>query len=264
MLVALLSFVAFAYDAPKGPPPTSARVVKVYDGDTFTLETGDKIRLKWVNTPELRPKEPYGDQARDYAARLILDQTISLVLDGPNPRDSYGRVLAGVTTPTGKDLSLALLEEGLGHVFIIPPEHHDLSAHLAAQGEARKARRGIWSTTNYLGALHMTSFHANAAGDDNQNVNGEYLRLANITTETVDTAGYRLMDVSGNSWTFPSVKVPAGHTVLVKSGKGSSQDDPRFQLEIFLGSDTPIWNNDHDVATLLDPQGRTIDTRPSK
>ncbi len=263
MVYALLAF-ALAAEPPKGPPPTSARVAKVYDGDTFTLETGDKIRLKWVNTPELRPKEPYGDQARDYAARLILDQTVSLVLDGPNPRDGYGRVLAGITTPTGKDLSLALLEEGMGHLFIIPPEHHDLSAHLAAQAEARKARRGIWSTENYLGALHMTSFHANAAGDDNTNVNGEYLRIANVTAEPVDVGGYRLMDVAGNSWAFPKLVVPAGHTVMVHSGIGSAQDDPRFQLELYLGSATPIWNNDHDVATLLDPQGRTIDKRPSK
>ena len=31
--------------APSGPPPAEARVTSVYDGDTFTLATGDQIRL---------------------------------------------------------------------------------------------------------------------------------------------------------------------------------------------------------------------------
>jgi len=239
-------------------------VASVYDGDTFTLETGDKVRLKWVNTPELRPKEPYGEEARDLARRLILDQQVTLVMAGSNPRDSYGRVLAGATTASGKDLSLALIEDGMGHLFIIPPETHDLSPHLEAQRAARAARRGIWSTESYLGALHITSFHANARGDDNDNVNGEYLRVCNVTAEPVDVAGYRLMDNSGNSWTLPSLTVPPGHTVLVHSGEGSVQDDPRFQLEAYLGSKTPIWNNDFDVATLLDPSGKKVDQRPSK
>jgi len=253
-----------AAEAPDGPPPSKAKVTAVYDGDTFTLETGDKVRLKWVNTPELRPEEPFGEQARDHARRLILDQQVTLLLNGSNPRDSYGRVLAGATTPSGKDLSLALLEEGLGHLFIIPPEHHDLSAHLEAQRAARAARRGIWSTEGYLGALHITSFHANAAGDDRENVNGEYLRVCNVTAETVDIEGYRLMDHSGNSWTLPKLPIPPGHTVIVHSGEGPIQSDPRFQLEVFLGSSTPIWSNDFDVATLLDPEGRTIHKRPSK
>lgn len=239
-------------------------MASVYDGDTFTLDSGDKIRLKWVNTPELRPKEAYGEDARDFVKRLILDQTVQLVMDGPNPRDDYGRVLAGITTPTGKDLSLAIIEDGLGHLFIIPPETNDLSAHLEAQRAARKARRGIWSTTSYLGTLHISSFHANARGDDNTNVNGEYLRVCNVTADPVDIAGYRLMDNSGDSWTLPTLVIPPGHTVLVHSGKGSTQDDPRFQLQVYLGSDTPVWNNDFDIATLLDPKGVTVDQRPSK
>ena len=47
--------------------PDTGRVVQVYDGDTLTLESGDRIRLRWVNTPELRPKEDYGIEAREAA-----------------------------------------------------------------------------------------------------------------------------------------------------------------------------------------------------
>jgi endonuclease YncB( thermonuclease family) len=263
MIFALLVSFALAA-APTGPPPTEARVLSVYDGDTFTLETGDKIRLKWVNTPELRPKEAYGEEAKELTQRLIQDERVKLIMDGPNPRDSYGRVVAGATTASGKDLSLELIRAGLGHLFIIPPDTTDLSAHLAAQGEARAAKRGIWSTESYLGVLHMTSFHANAAGDDNTNVNGEYMRVCNISVEPVELSQFRMMTRDGRTFALPKMIVPAGHTVSVRSGKGSPQDDPRFQLEAFLGSDTPIWADDYDVATIVDAEGRTVDQRGSK
>jgi endonuclease YncB( thermonuclease family) len=241
-------------------PPTESTVKSVYDGDTFTLATGDKVRLKGVNTPELRPREDYGDEARQFAERFLSGETVQLLLDGPNPRDSYGRVVAGVRTSAG-DLSVALVEQGLAHVFLIPPDSSDAEALLAAQARARQQRLGIWSTEPYQGALHMTSFHANAAGDDNENVNGEYMRVCNITTGPVSTEGYRLVDRTGLSYPLPAVTIPAGHTVQVRSGKGEQQTDPSQQLQIYLGSSTPLWNNDYEVVTLHDPQGRRIDQR---
>ena len=58
-------------------PPESSTVASVYDGDTVTLATGDKIRLRWVNTPELKPAEAYGIEARD-AAKEFLTGEITL------------------------------------------------------------------------------------------------------------------------------------------------------------------------------------------
>jgi endonuclease YncB( thermonuclease family) len=262
MIVALLAWALAA--APSGPPPAQARVTSVYDGDTFTLETGDKIRLKWVNTPELKPKEAYGDEARELTSSLIADQTVSLVINEPNPRDGYGRVVAGIRTPTGQDLSLELIRAGMGHLFVIPPDTTDLAPYLAAQAQARAERRGIWSTDSYQGALHLTSFHANASGDDEQNVNGEYMRVCNVTTEPVQLSAYRMQTRSGTTYALPTMVIPAGHTVLVKSGQGSHQTDPRFQLEAYLGSTSPIWSDEYDVATLIDAQGATVDQRGSK
>ncbi len=249
---------------PQGPPPAEARVLSVYDGDTFTLETGDKIRLKWVNTPELRPKEAYGEDAKELTQRLVLDERVKLILDGPNPRDSYGRGGARSNHPPRPPPNPHRQKAGAGAQVNIPPDTADLSAHLAAQAEARKARVGIWSTESYFGVLHMTSFHANASGDDNTNVNGEYARVCNISTETVDLSQFRVQTRSGTSYALPKMDIPPGHTVLIRSGKGSPQDDPRFQLEAFLGSDTPVWADDYDVITIVDSEGRTVDQRGSK
>ena len=152
----LLALLALAPALAAAPP--QAQVVSVYDGDTFTLDTGDKVRLQWINTPELRPVEPYGIEARDATEAFIGDKPVALFY-GAVERDSYGRLLAAAKVD-GKWLAEHLLEQGLGHVFLIPPEGDmvDVEALLAAQERARQANRGIWSTDRYQGALHITSF----------------------------------------------------------------------------------------------------------
>jgi micrococcal nuclease len=252
----LLLALAFADE------PTSAWVESVYDGDTFTLDSRDKVRLRWVNTPELRPLEPFGEEAKRFATDYLERRQVKLS-PADNPRDSYGRLVAGVTTEAG-DLSIALVEAGLAHVFIIPPDDTDLTALLAAQGRAREARRGIWSTDAYRGALHITSFHANAPGEDNENLNGEYLRICNITTAPVSLEGWKLRNNAGISYPLPAVKVPAGYTVQVRSGTGLDSIDPRWQLEVHLRAPQEVWDNDGDRATLVGPDGHDVDHRSHK
>ncbi|MCO4743438.1 MAG: lamin tail domain-containing protein [Proteobacteria bacterium] len=243
-------------------PPASSTVASVYDGDTVTLTTGDKIRLRWVNTPELKPAEAYGIEGREAAEAFLAGHEITLLLGSENPRDGYGRIVSGLQRPDGGNLSIHLLELGLAHLFIIPPDDTDLTPFLEAQSKAKAANRGIWSTERYQGALHITSFHANAPGDDRENVNGEYLRVANVSNEPINVDGYKIGKSTGQTWTFPALTVPAGHTVKVHSGKGEHQGNPMEQLAIFLGSDTPIWNNKSDRATIYDRFGKVIDARP--
>lgn len=243
---------------PAGMPAT-ATVVSVYDGDTFTLDTGEKVRLRWVNTPEMRPPEDYAVEAREATKDLVLNKTVTLNY-GPVTRDGYGRLIADAQVGD-ENLSKHLLELGMGHLFVIPPASEDLTALIAAQERARAANRGIWSTERYQGELHITSFHANAEGDDRANVNGEYLRVCNISTHPVDLQGYRIVDLSGTSHEFPAVILPAGTTVEIHSGKGATQADPSQQLEIYLGSEQPIWNNERDRATIYDRYGKVVDSR---
>jgi Micrococcal nuclease (thermonuclease) homologs len=239
--------------------PTKARVVAAYDGDTLTLDTGDKVRLQWVNTPELKPAEDYGVEARDATRKLVLDKEVTLTY-GPVTHDGYGRLIASVKVGD-QDLASYLVEQGLAHVFLIPPLGGDVSGLLALQEKARAAHRGIWSTTRYQGALHITSFHPNAPGDDRQNPNGEYMRVCNVSSQPVDLQGYRITDLSGESWTFPSLIVPAGNTFEIHSGKGTNQPDPQSQLKVYLQSDGPVWNNERDRATIYDRYGKVVDSR---
>ncbi|MEC9391045.1 MAG: lamin tail domain-containing protein [Myxococcota bacterium] len=245
--------------APETPVPAQGRVVDVYDGDTLTLASGDKIRLRWVNTPELRPKEDYGIEAREAARSLVLGRMVTLK-PGPVARDGYGRIIAGIEVD-GIDLSTHLLSLGLAHLFLIPPDDANHDERREAQTKARLAGRGIWSTDRYRGVLHITSFHANADGDDRANVNGEYLRIANVSDRPVDLDGFRIAEQAGRSWVLPAMLIPPGHTFKLHSGNGDNQSDPQRQLAVFLNSDVPIWNNTRDRATVYDRHGRVVDSR---
>ena len=243
-------------------PPSKGIVVAVYDGDTFTLSSGDKIRLRGVNTPELRPKEAFGIEARDFAANYLIQEKVQLHY-GDIKKDGYDRLIASVETKKG-DVGEALLREGLGHIFLIPPESVDLPTMLQAQEEAKEKKKGLWSNPRYQSRLHITSFHANGKGNDNAFVNGEYLRVCNISSQALSLSGFRMTNISGKSFDLPDITIPVGHTVKIFSGYGRHQKNPKKQLEIYLGSRKPIWDNAHDLVRIYNEEGGLEDERRHK
>ena len=261
------SSAAWAQDdaeAPAAPVsaevPSSGKVVKVYDGDTITLASGDKVRLRGVNTPELRPAEAFGKEARDAAAALLMGKEIFLSYGPGEKRDGYGRLVASIRCD-GVDLATMLVEQGLGHVFVIPPDTLDTVGMLAKQKAARDAKMGIWSDPRYASTLHITSFHANGRGEDARFVNGEYFRVTNITDAPLSLAGYSVLNINNKRYDLPDVTIPAGHTVKIFSGKGRHKTDPSQQLEVYLGSDGPVFDNVRDRVTILNKDAEVVDQR---
>ena len=243
-------------------PPKKGIIIAVYDGDTYTLSDGNKIRLRGVNTPELRPKEDFGIEARDEAARMLLQKKVTLQY-GAVTKDGYGRLIASVESEAG-DIGTHLLKKGYGHLFLIPPESVDLPTMLKAQEEAQENKRGLWSNDRYGSTLHITSFHANGKGNDRSFVNGEYLRVCNISSQPVNIKGYTIKNITGKEFTFPEIIIPVGHTIKIFSGYGRHQRRPDKQLEVYLKSRTPIWDNSHDRARIYSPDGKLEDERLHK
>ncbi len=254
--------LAHAQEAPPTEaetPPDEAVVIRVYDGDTVTIATGDPVRLRWVNTPELRPLEDFAEEARDVAAAFVGGKLVQLNYGDP-VRDAYGRLVADIIID-GKSLEEQLLERGLAHIMLIPPVEDDLDVLFEAQARAREQGVGIWGNERYQSSLHITSFHANGRGNDRADPNSEYLRVCNITDHPVDVDGFTITNIRRQAFPFPKLTIPAGHTVKVHSGKGEHQADPGEQLAIYLGSDIPIWNNSRDLATIRDAKGVVVDER---
>jgi endonuclease YncB( thermonuclease family) len=229
-----------------------AVVKSVYDGDTVTLSDGTKVRLAHVNTPELRPAEPWAAEARDAAAALVLGREVEVLTDGT--RDRYGRLVASLRVG-GVDLGTQLVEQGLGHVFVVPPEGGDVSALLVSQAAARAAKRGMWS--NRESPLAITSFHANG-GRDVTDPNAEYFRLCNVADEAIDLTGWTVSDPAGRRFALPAVALPPGYAVAVHSGIGS---DDVASGRLYLDSPLPIWPDEGARIILLDPGGAERGTR---
>jgi endonuclease YncB( thermonuclease family) len=149
----LTTLSAFAYGETHCPPSridTRVTVSYVYDGDTVRLQSGDKVRLIGINTPEMardeRPAEPLARDARQALIKLLEqhEQRISLRY-GQQQRDRYGRLLAHAYTPHGDSISAHLLNKGLASLIAIPPNVNGLHCYAEAEQMARKNQLGLWS-----------------------------------------------------------------------------------------------------------------------
>jgi micrococcal nuclease len=127
-----------------------ATVTRDVDGDTvvvrYTNGRTDKVRLLGVDTPEThKPNTPvqcYGPEASRYTEHALVGRVVDLELDEVT-RDKYGRLLAYVYVG-GRRFDDELLRLGYGRLLIIPPNGVHARAMLAAELDAKRARRGLW------------------------------------------------------------------------------------------------------------------------
>lgn len=97
------------------PPTTTARkgtvfVVGVVDGDTIDVDTGERVRVIGVDTPERG--RCGAAEATAATISLVANKEVVLTPGTQNDRDRYGRILRYVDVD-GVDLGLELLRQGL-------------------------------------------------------------------------------------------------------------------------------------------------------
>lgn len=156
MSAGLCLVLSIAADADEcGPRRTDAvvTIAAIYDGDTVRLTDGRVVRFIGVNAPEVRheeaPAEPYAEEAAGaLRARMPPGTRVMLAYDGER-LDYYQRLLAHVFLPDGANLQAWLLREGYAQLLAVSPNFAYLPCYQAAEEEARKARRGLWTLPYY-------------------------------------------------------------------------------------------------------------------
>ncbi len=122
-------------------------ITKVYDGDTVTLATGERVRLLQIDTPELSPVECYGKEARAALISLLSSPgQISLKTDPSlDTEDSYGRLLRYIFV--GKtNINLKLVEIGAAVPYFYKGDRGQYSAQFLRAAQIAKSKSiGIWS-----------------------------------------------------------------------------------------------------------------------
>ncbi len=157
-LVGCLVSPAFA-----GAKQVSHAVVRqVVDGDTLILDSGQKIRLIGVDTPEIhddvyrnqnhakkhgrdpRVVDRYALLAKDFLSQSVLHQKVRLEYDWQR-EDKFGRTLAYVYRESdGLLLNEELIREGYGFAYTRFPFKYS-EVFKKNETAARRNRKGLWA-----------------------------------------------------------------------------------------------------------------------
>ena len=151
VLVLCASFVQ-AQSTPDFSRSRKYRVVRVSDGDTVTIGTtrkSIKIRLLGIDSPEsadpFRPPQPFGKEASDNLHKLLDGQQV-YVRYGSRQDDPHCRKLGYLWRVSDKTfINLRQLQDGYARTT---PKYKTLydKEFIAAEAEAKQARRGLWAT----------------------------------------------------------------------------------------------------------------------
>jgi hypothetical protein len=95
---------------------------------------------------------------------------------------------------------------------------------------------------------------ADAPGNDNQNLNGEFVGITNTSGSTLDLSRWTICDAAAHCYTFAGeALLPPGQTLRVYTGAGQ-----RDSVSYYMNRRQAVWNNDRDVATLTNPSGNIV------
>ncbi|MGC6588089.1 thermonuclease family protein [Paenibacillus sp. Dod16] len=120
-------------------------VTRIVDGDTFETESGQKVRLVGVNTPESFGKvEFFGKEASNFSHERLNGKTVYMFQD-TGDKDRYGRLLRYIFIENEKTMyNEILLIEGYANTMTVPPNVMYSKKFVELEREARENNKGLW------------------------------------------------------------------------------------------------------------------------
>ena len=225
-------------------------VTKVFDGDTIEIETGEKMRLLGINTPE--QGEYYYQEAKDRLAKLVEGKQVNFE-SGPEDKDRYGRLLRYVFLD-GAFVNLQLVREGYAVVYITGPEERYYLEFKEAEKEAKENKLGLWAASGVQGCIVIVEFNYDAVGNDNENLNGEYVTFQNNCDGSVKMDSWVVKDEATNSYTFKTFALGSNSKVTLYTGSGNDAADKLYWNK----KQYAVWNNGGDTLFLRDEKGNLV------
>jgi len=262
----------------------TGRVTYVSDGDTVYVDVdGDdthathSVRFTGINAMEMTATSANPRARRGYCHAVeAANRLESLIrqsgwrvrlaaLDASSAsRKRYRREVAVKIGGRWRDTGRILVSEGLavwlpnGNEWVWNKSYSTLAERAAA------GHRGIWNPTacgrgpEDWAQLQLL-LNGDADGIDNENLNGEWVRIRDLDpTRAVNLGGWALRDSAPGGYTFPDwVTITPGEELTVHTGRGTAT-----WTDLFMGRKAPIFENalgggheTGDSALLLDPQG---------
>jgi len=246
---------------PPGAEPVT--VFSITDGDTLEVRFRDGsvavVRLIGINTPE--SNECFGEEATLVLGVLApVGSQIGMTSD-VSDLDQFGRLLRYLWVG-GMSVNEESVRRGAAIARRYPPDTAMAERFEAAQAAAREAGLGLWVPEacgpRAEARLSIIAVQYDAPGNDNENLNGEWIRIRNDGNNLVDLTGWEVKDESASHrYRFPpAFTLASGESVTIYTGCGD--DFGAFLYWCTVGS--AVWNNGGDTVFLLDPSGNTHTT----
>ncbi len=237
----------------------NAIVSKIIDGDTIEVETGERIRLIGINTPERG--QPYYQEATNRLKELVEGKNIVLESDVQD-KDQYGRLLRYVFVD---DLfvNLQLVKEGYATVYIVQPNTKYETSVRNAENEAKILKLNIWKQPTGENicdnrCIGISYFKWNAEGNDCNNLNGEYVTFVNTCSYSCDLTSWTVKDESSrNPYVFPNFVLQSEKTVTLYTGCGTNTQTQLYWCSSGYSCNA-IWNNGGDTLYLRNSNGELV------
>lgn len=210
----------------------------IYDGDTVEVETDGgvvDVRLLDINAPET--DECFHQESRDHLIDTL--KGLNVRLETGDSLDQYGRTLAYVWDDD-RNVNVELVEMGLA----IATTPNTGSGFLAEESKAFDAGLGLWAPS----ACGSSSRSEVAIGA--LEPSGETVLIVNQEPVAVDLSGWTLRDESSRH----RYRFPEGSTLRPGGQLTIDSDSPHWDP-----GGSPVWNNDGDMALLLNRDGRVVD-----
>ena len=191
----------FTADAQQPAQTNTYKVLRVVDGDTFTVDfngTEEKVRLIGVDTPEsVHPdaskNTEAGTAASEYTKSLLTGKDVTLEFD-VQERDKYGRLLAYAYVD-GYMLNKKLLQDGYAVIATYPPNVKYLEDFKAIAGsktaesdqasgnasQSQSTSAGNIAEAAYIGNANTKKFHVASCSSVKKMSNENKIALANRT-----------------------------------------------------------------------------------
>lgn len=229
-----------AQDRPDPGTTEVATVTWIYDGDTVEVEQSGRfedIRLVGINAPD--SGECYYAEALEFLIDEIKGGQVELSLDG---RDQFDRTLAYVWADTTL-VNLDLVERGLA--IATTPHPDDVYGPLLVEAEeqARADATGLWGSTVCGGGGEAPELTLDVDPYD------EVVTIGNAGQDHVDLTSYWVRDESSrHRYRFsPGTILAPGRRIDITSADTGWQP-----------GETNVWNNDGDMAMIMDGNGRVV------
>jgi micrococcal nuclease len=211
-----------------------------------------EVRMIGINANERG--ECHSEEAAGYLVEELTDASVGIEIVA---RDQFDRVLANVWLEE-ELVNLTLVASGLVIAQTPTAENPNGSALMAAEEVAYESGLGLWSADACGSAgpipdigFDLGSSVIDPSGPDGDSLDDEYVVVVNNGEESVDMTGWTLRDESSRNR-----KVFADGTTLAPGEQIEISSGCASQFSWCAGS--PIWNNDGDMALLLDANGTVV------